>query len=189
MALEHTTAWLLARMRDGDAAARNALYARLEPQLRRWARGRVPAPARLRDGQDTADFVQSALLRSLSRLDVFESKHPGALYAYLRTTLLNVMRDALRALPATERIEFEALEAMPAMPDSMLVAAFGRDAVLAYEQLLQRLAAEHRELILMRFEFGMSYVEIAEATGETPDGVRMKLNRALRRMAALAAGV
>jgi DNA-directed RNA polymerase specialized sigma24 family protein len=35
----------------------------------------------------------------------------------------------------------------------------------------------------MRFEFGMSFVEIADEIGETSDGVRMKVNRALARMA------
>jgi DNA-directed RNA polymerase specialized sigma24 family protein len=40
----------------------------------------------------------------------------------------------------------------------------------------------------MRFEFGMSFVEIAEELGESSDGVRMKLNRALARMAGAAQG-
>jgi DNA-directed RNA polymerase specialized sigma24 family protein len=40
--------------------------------------------------------------------------------------------------------------------------------------------------VLMRFEFGMSFVEIAEELGESSDGVRMKLNRAIARMAGAA---
>ena len=35
----------------------------------------------------------------------------------------------------------------------------------------------------MRFEFGMSFPEIAAELGQSADGVRMKLNRALKQMA------
>jgi DNA-directed RNA polymerase specialized sigma24 family protein len=38
-------------------------------------------------------------------------------------------------------------------------------------------------MIIMRFEFGMSFIEMAEELHESPDGVRMKLNRAIQRMA------
>ena len=57
---------------------------------------------------------------------------------------------------------------------------------IAYEQSLAVLSPEHRSLVLMRFEFGMSFGEIAAELGETADGVRMKLNRAIARMAGAA---
>lgn len=183
MAQDHTTAWLLGRVRDGDAGARAALLARVEPLLRRWAHGRLPP--RLREAQDTGDLVQATLLRALARLDRFESAHPGALYGYLRTTLLNAMRDALRALPPDERADAALLEELPALPESALESALGRDGALAYEQVLRDLDPAQRELVVMRFEFGLSFPEIAAELGETPDGVRMKVNRALRRMATL----
>jgi RNA polymerase sigma-70 factor (ECF subfamily) len=183
MAQDHTTAWLLGRLREGDAAAREALLARVEPLLRRWAHGRLPA--RLRDAQDTGDLVQATLLRALARLDRFESAHPGALYGYLRTTLLNAMRDALRAAPRDERVEAEILDGLPALPGSALEAVLGREGALAYEQVLQALEPAQRELVVMRFEFGLSFPEIATELGESADGVRMKLNRALARMATL----
>lgn len=131
--------------------------------------------------------MQTALLRALGRLDSFESAHQGALYGYLRTTLLNAMRDALRAQPANERIDADVLDTLPALPGSALEAALGRDGALAYEQTLQALEAAHREIVVMRFELGMSFPEIAAEIGESADGVRMKLNRAMRRMAVLLA--
>jgi RNA polymerase sigma-70 factor (ECF subfamily) len=185
MADDHTTAWLIGRLRAGDDGARAALLARVEPLLRRWAHGRLPP--RLRDMQDTGDLVQTALLRALGRLDSFESAHQGALYGYLRTTLLNAMRDALRAQPADERVDADVLDTLPALPGSALDAARGRDGALAYEQVLQALEPAHREIVVMRFELGMSFPEIAAEIGESADGVRMKLNRAMRRMAALLA--
>ena len=51
---------LLARVRGGDAAAREALLRRYWPRLERWAHGRLPAWAR--DLNDTGDLVQETLL-------------------------------------------------------------------------------------------------------------------------------
>ena len=181
MVAEHTTALLLQRLRNGDARARGRLCARLAPRSRRCARGRLPE--RLRDGADTADLVQTALLRVLGKLDRFESAHPGALYAYLRTALMHALHDALRAQPDLARDAFEVLAELPQLPNSPLEAALGRDGVLAYEQALAQLSAEHRELVLMRFEFGLSFPEIAMQLEQSVDGVRMKLNRALKQMA------
>ncbi len=178
---EHTTAVLLRRLRGGEAAARELLCARLEPQLRRWARGRLPA--NLRGSADTADLVQTALLRVLGKLEGFESAHAGALYGYVRTAMAHALCDALRAHPQAQRVDFETLAELPQLPDSPLEAALGREGVLAYEQALASLAPEYRELVLMRFEFGMSFPEIAAELGQSADGVRMKLNRALKQMA------
>ncbi|MCA9726646.1 MAG: hypothetical protein KC729_03120, partial [Candidatus Eisenbacteria bacterium] len=78
---------LLDRIRLGDEQAREVLYARLLPGIRRWARGRLPSGSR--DLSETDDLVQIALSRSLSRLEAFESRGRGAFMGYLRQILLN----------------------------------------------------------------------------------------------------
>jgi RNA polymerase sigma-70 factor (ECF subfamily) len=176
-----TTALLLARLREGDQRAADALVRRVEPLLKRWAHGRLPS--QLRDANDTADLVQLALMRAFGKIDRFESAHAGAFYAYLRQTVLNALRDALRErrlLP--QREEAEALAALPAAPGSALEAALGREGAIAYEQVLQQLPTHYQALVVMRFEFGMSFPEMGEELGESPDGVRVKLTRALRKM-------
>jgi RNA polymerase sigma factor (sigma-70 family) len=176
---DHTTAILLGRIRCGDAAARGDLVARLEPLLRRFARGRVPQM--LRHEHDTADLVQLTWLRVLGRLDEFVPTHAGSLFAYLRQTLVSAMRDALRnphhqmiqqAGPATME-EIEGLPAPGAEPADWL----------SYEQSMAKLEPELRALVLMRFEFGMSFAEIGAEFGESADTVRMRMVRALRDMA------
>ncbi len=178
-AAQHTTAWLLDRARGGDDAARAALVARLEPLLRRFARGRVPLL--LRAEGDTGDLVQATWLRVLGRLDAIEASHPGAFFAYLRQALINGLREGLRR-HARSRVAPGA-DPEAALDDLAAAASVAPDDWLAWEQSLARLPAEHRGLVLMRFEFGMSFAEIATELGETPDGVRMKLNRAIARMA------
>jgi RNA polymerase sigma factor (sigma-70 family) len=170
---QHTTAWLLERVRVGDMRARGDLVARIEPLLRRFARGRLPG--RLRSQEDTADLIQLTWLKVLDKLETIDAAEPGAFFAYLRAVLVNALRESLRR---NARSPIESGRDMDPVASNV-----DMDDWLTWEQSLGRLAPEHRGLVLMRFEFGMSFVEIADEIGETSDGVRMKVNRALARMA------
>lgn len=177
----HTTQLLLSRIHDGDSAARDELVRRVLPLFQRWAHGRLPASAR--GAADTADLVQVSLLRALGRLDEFESAHPGAFFAYLRQILINTVRRTL-GTEARAGIAVSVEDAQNELIDqgSALERIVGRDNLLAYEQALAGLPPEHQALVVMRFEFGMSFVEIGAELGETPDGVRIKLSRVLKKM-------
>lgn len=175
----HTTRWLLDRVRVGDARARADLVARVEPLLRRFARGRLPAP--LRSQEDTADLVQLTWLRVLDKLESIDVQEPGAFFAYLRATLINALRESLRrqSRSPVHPCGSHELGEDPAVASADVAQADW----LAWEQALEKLPLDQRGLVLMRFEFGMSFVEIAAELGETSDGVRMKFNRILARMA------
>jgi RNA polymerase sigma factor (sigma-70 family) len=173
-----TTAWLLDRIRAGDGGARAALIARVQPLLQRFAHGRVPQ--RLRHEEDTADLIQLTWLKVLERIERIESREPGAFFAYLRTVLINALRESLRRnqrSPVQPGVDVD--DAGAVVP----VSHADPDDWLAWEQSLAKLSDAHRGLVLMRFEFGMSFVEIGAELGESPDGVRVKLNRAIARMA------
>jgi RNA polymerase sigma factor (sigma-70 family) len=173
---QHTTAWLLDRVKVGDTQARSALVERVEPLLRRFARGRLPG--RLRSQEDTADLVQLTWLKVLDKLETIDAGEPGAFFAYLRTVLINALRESLRR---------NARSPIDQGRDPDLVASnVDIDDWLVWEQSLAILSPEHRGLVLMRFEFGMSFAEIASELGESSDGVRMKINRAIARMAGAA---
>ena len=175
----HTTRWLLDRVRVGDARARGDLVARVEPLLRRFARGRLPG--RLRSQEDTADLIQLTWLRVLDKLETIDVTEPGAFFAYLRTTLINALRESLRrqSRSPVHPGGSHDLGDDPALASDEVAQADW----LAWEQALEKLPPEQRGIVLMRFEFGMSFVEIAAELGETSDGVRMKFNRILARMA------
>lgn len=179
----HTTQLLLQRIRSGDDAAREALLRRVLPLFERWARGRLPGKAR--GAIETADLVQMSIISAMRGVERFESAHPGAFFAYLRTILLNAVSKAIgrEAMPgmrfAVEDVEDELVDG-----GSTLEGLVGRENLIAYEQALARLSPVHQSLVVMRFEFGMSFVEIAAELGESVDGVRVKLNRALRKMVA-----
>ncbi len=174
--LESTTV-LLGRARAGDTAARDRLFARVLPPLRRWAHQRMPSSAR--DLHDTEDLVQVTMLRAFQRLDHFDPRGPGAFLGYLRQILLNAIRDELRR--AGRRPGHDELD--PALADpgpSALERVLGRDALAHYERALAALEDEPREAVIMRIELGFSHQEIADALGKpTANAARMVVARAL----------
>jgi RNA polymerase sigma-70 factor (ECF subfamily) len=176
------TATLLARIRAGDAAAREALCARFLPLLRRWGRGRLPQG--VRDLAETDDLVQVALLRALDHVEEFEARREGAFLAYLRHILMNLVRDQIRGhrrRPGRDSLD----DPDAAEPASLVEQAVGFETLATYERALASLPEEHREAVLLRIEFGYTFEEVAAALGSpSPDAARMMVTRALARLAA-----
>ncbi len=155
-------------------SARQQLILRIQPLLVRFARGRLPQL--LRSTQDTADLIQLSWMKVIDKLEQLECPEPGDFFRYMRTVLLNALRESLRSHDRRPHSDTELDENMPAQGTEL-------DDWLAYEQSLRQLESHHHVLVIMRFEFGMSFQEIADELSETADGVRMKLNRAIKRMA------
>ena len=171
------TATLLVRVREGDTGARERLFARYLPILRRWAHHRLPRSAR--DVRDTDDLVQDTLLGAFRRLDRFEHRGEGAFLAYLRQILLNSVRDGLRRArvrPRQTTIDEQLADRAP----SALEQVIGRERVARIERALARLDPGPREAIILRVEFRFSHQQIAEALGKTnADAARKTVARAL----------
>ena len=170
--------FLLARIQGGDLSARRILVARIEPRLQRFARGRWPKL--LRHEQDTADLMQLTWLKVLEKLDSIAVQRPGDFFAYLRTVLLNALRETLRR---HDRSPISPQADVLLSADSIVADNVPLDDWLAYEQALATLPGDDRVLVIMRFEFGMRFVEMAEELGESPDAIRMRVTRALARVA------
>jgi RNA polymerase sigma-70 factor (ECF subfamily) len=175
------TVELLNRARRGDMAALERLLDRCIPPLRRWAHGRLPGP--LRGPQETADLVQNAVAATLARLDGFEVHHQGALQAYLRTAVLNQIRDLVRQQMRRPR--------MTGLPDDLanhdpspLELAIGAENIERYEAAVDRLSQADQEAIIGRLELQYSYQDLAVVLGKpSPDAARMAVTRALKRLA------
>ncbi len=151
---------LVERAKSGDRDALNRLFARYLPPLRRWASGRLPRWTR--DLMDTDDLVQETVFRAVKRIDRFESRHEGALQAYLRQAIVNRIRDEVRR---SKRCAGDG-GARRQRERSRGVAAGGgdrREAVERYEAALARLRPEEREAIVARVEMDGSYQEVAQA--------------------------
>jgi RNA polymerase sigma factor (sigma-70 family) len=172
---------LLERAKSGDSAARDELIARYLPRLRRWASGRMPEW--VRDGLDTQDLVQEAVINTFRRIEAFQPRSEGALQAYLRQGVLNRIRDQHRRAvrrPVPGVLDSQAEDPSP----SPLDVAIGRQAVERYEAALARLREDDRAAVIARVEMGASNEEIARMLGKpTANAARMALERALVRLA------
>jgi RNA polymerase sigma-70 factor (ECF subfamily) len=157
------------------------LFARYVPLLRRWASGRLPRWTR--DLSDTHDLVQETLLQTFKKIDTFEYRGEGALQAYLRQVLLNRIREEFRKKNARpDRTDLDSQHVDPA--PSPLEEAIGQQALDSYDEALERLRSEERDLIVARVELGLSYDEIAVATGKpSAEAARKAARRALIRLA------
>ena len=176
-----STAVLIQRVREGDKDSLERLIQRHLAPLRRYVSGRLPRWAR--DLSDTDDLVQDTLLRTLSKLDVFEVRGAGALHAYLRQAVMNRLRDELRregrAPPFVDVHELNV-----AGQGSPLEEAIGAEAAARYVAALARLEPEEREAIIGRVEMEYSYADLADLLGKpTADAARKAARRALLRLA------
>jgi RNA polymerase sigma factor (sigma-70 family) len=171
---------LLNRAKRGDRSALELLLDRCIPALRRWAHARLPQSAR---GMcDTADMVQDTVLAALRRLEVFEARHQGALQAYLRTAVMNRIRDVIRQRDRRP-LQGEMPEDLLDDATSPLEQLIGAQNVSFYEAALGRLRSSDREAIVGRIEMQYSYEELATVLNKpTANAARVAVARALKRL-------
>jgi len=176
-----STLSLLARVRLGDENALDVLLSRYWGRMARWARGRLPISAR--DLCDTEDIVQDAITRALRHLGTFEPQHEAALQAYLRTAVLNRIKEEIRNVgrrPASVELDPD----LPSQRPSPLEQTIGRELLDRYEASLQALTPDERDAVVGRLEFGYSYAELALSLNRTSaEGVRKLVERAFVKMA------
>ena len=172
---------LIGRAQGGDNEALNRLLERYLPRLERWARGRLPSSARTM--LETGDLVQDAIIRALPRVNTFDVRHEGALFAYLRQAVQNRIIDLYRRRARRPQRD-EMPQDVEANNTSPLEAALGAEAVGRYEQALARLSDDDRQAIVLRVELGHEYEAIAAAMHKpSAAAARMACTRAVARLA------
>jgi RNA polymerase sigma-70 factor (ECF subfamily) len=139
-------------------------------------------PSAARGALDTQDLVQDTVVNSLRRLDQFDSRHEGALQAYLRQAVLNRIRDEARRF-SRRPVPTELTESFQSEGASPLDIAIGREGVARYEVALQRLRPSDREAIIGRLELQYDYQELALILGKpNANAARVAVTRALARL-------
>jgi RNA polymerase sigma-70 factor, ECF subfamily len=178
-----STIELLALVKEHQSEeAVNVLFGRYLPRITRWARGRLPRYAR--NMLDTDDLVQDTVFQTLKRLQSFEVRHEGALQGYLRTAVVNRIRDEVRRAsrhPGAQSLHEDGHIDGAASP---LEEAIGGQAVARYERAMEKLSEDERQAIVLRVELQLPYAQIAEEMRKpSPDAARMAVARALVRLA------
>jgi RNA polymerase sigma-70 factor (ECF subfamily) len=176
-----STVELTIRARAGDKAALEALCLRCLKSLTRYAAGRLP-PA-VRDMLDTQDVVIEAVQRGMSRLGEFEVRHPGALVAYMRTTLRNLIIDYVRQrIRQPQRVALD--EQHPDTTRSPLERVLSDEQIELYDTALTRLKPRDVALVTLKIDEQLSYDEIAGELGlASGNAARVAARRAVLRLA------
>jgi RNA polymerase sigma-70 factor, ECF subfamily len=179
---DEPTIELVLSARMGNRVALEALLERCLPPVKRWAHGRLPAHAR--GSLDTGDLVQEAAMHVLARLDKFEPRHVGAMQAYLRTSVVNRIRDEIRRVG--RRPETVELVNEPTSDDtSPLEVAIRGEAYERYRSALTKIRPRDRQMVVARVEMQWSVEQIAQRFRmPSLDAARVAVSRALRRLAA-----
>jgi RNA polymerase sigma-70 factor (ECF subfamily) len=144
-------------------------------------RGRLHAVAYrlLGSASEADDAVQEAWLR-LSRSD---SEQVENLSGWLTTVVARVCLDMLRSRRARREEPLElGREGISGAPDPEREALLGESVGLAMLAVLQRLAPAERVAFVLHDVFGVSFAEIAEIVGRSPEATRQLASRGRRRV-------
>jgi RNA polymerase sigma factor (sigma-70 family) len=172
---------LVARVRTGDRDALEVICLRCLRGLHGFAAGRVPP--RIRGMVDTQDLVAEALEKGLAKLLDLDLGRAGALMAYFRQILRNLIVDKIRGADRAPRPEpLNDQHADDTL--SPLERALDREKVEIYEAALQRLKPRDAEMIILRVDHQASYDEVAVFLGQsTANAARIAVRRALLKLA------
>lgn len=146
----------------------------------------------LHDPQAAEDAAQDTFLSAYRRFHDFRGENPRAWVLRIAT---NVCYDALRRAGRRPTVSLEPPDRETAVPLDLPDPGRGpEDAALASERervlgtLLMELAPDHRSVLILSDVHGLSYEEIAEATGTSMGTVKSRLSRARARMRDLLQG-
>lgn len=159
---------VVARVLAGDVEAFGILIGRYEAGLLRYATRMLGAP------DAAADAVAEGLVRAYRHLR--SCRDPARLKSWLYRIVGNRCRSHLARRSASD----VPLDDAPPIPDrSDTEADVEREEQLALvDRALSTLSPEKREAFLLKHVEGMSYEEMAEATGERIPTLKMRVHRA-----------
>lgn len=159
----------------------DVLVQRCLPSVQRWAHRKVPRGSR--GDFDTKDLVQEAALRMLKRRSVFRPRHAHSVQAYLRRTVLNLVRDEARRLARRPAIVDLGTEELPCDKTGPIDIIFRHELRARYEAALLTLRPKDQRLIIASIERERHVNEIAQMCGlRSPAAARVAVTRAWNRL-------
>jgi RNA polymerase sigma-70 factor (ECF subfamily) len=162
--------------------------------MRVLAAVRARLGAELRGKLESWDVLQDALLASLKNVQSFDQTKEGAFLNWLAKVVENRIRDQLDYFHAGKRnhrrerplagpcsagssISLDIPERSGVRTPSQVLML--SEDLARLEKAMDQLPEEARELIVAVKIEGRTYQQIAEASGKSPDAVRMQVQRAL----------
>ena len=122
------------------------------------------------------DIAQDTFLKLLSRIGEYrsEASFDSWLYRLVVNTCIDDQRRGRRMTPFLDGL----IDAVCAPAESVLHQLLRTETEQRVQEVVARLAPEHRIVIVLRYTEGLSYDEIANIVGCSPGTVASRLNRA-----------
>ena len=125
------------------------------------------------------DVVQDTFLKLCqARRSEIETHLAAWLYRVCRNRAFDVRRKEKRVQSLPEASEQRLVSTAPS-PDSIIEQKQGRAQILA---LVDLLPPKQREVVVLRFQSGLSYKQISEVTGSTVTNVGVLIHTAVKRI-------
>ncbi len=148
-------------------------FQELAPRLLLFARQWTASAA------DAEDVVQMAFVRWWQRNPGGDREHVPLLYAAVKSIALDVRRGDLRRVAREAASELSLNETEAPYFDPPVEA---REDAKLLEHAVLNLPPEQREVVTLRIWGGLTYAEIAKATGETTNTVASRYRYALNNL-------
>jgi RNA polymerase sigma-70 factor, ECF subfamily len=191
------TETLLQSARDGDVDAVNKLLERHRGPIRRLVEMRLDRKVQRR--VDVSDVVQDVMVEANSRLGKYLDDPAMAFHLWLRQIAWDRIIDTYRRhrVSAKRNMDREQPMSVPAGADQSTMelavqlcdpamtpaaAATQREIAGKVEAVIEQLADQDREIILMRHYEHLSNLEIAQVLKLNPPAASMRYLRAVRRL-------
>ena len=172
---------LVGRAREGDADAFGLLYDRFQPEILRYLINQV------RHRETAEDLAQQVFLRAWQAIPRYQQRgtpFKAWLYRMARNQVIDHFR---RQRPTSDLAGIEVAE--PAEAEDRVLAAELRGQL---REALDRLSADHREVLVLRFLMEKSAAEIGQIMDRkevTVRGLQMRALQALRKEIAAIGGL
>ena len=123
------------------------------------------------------EIVQEAFISLYRRQHTL--RHPGAALAYVRQTIVNMCRSALRHERVVDRTtRASTLEDLPAADVAALLGVTATECL----RILRELPTRQREVLVLRYWAGLSEAEIAQTLGISAGTVKSSASRGIARL-------
>lgn len=166
--------------RDGGLDIESVVH-KYRPYLKALATEQLPL--QLQSRLDDSDLVQEVLLRASREAGEFRGTSEAQLEAWLREILANCLKDNVRynrrQMRDVRMEKRQILSVMSGSDPSPSEQIRRRESDILIWQAVERLSDDHRTIILLKQQRGLSFMEIGERMQRSADAVRMLWSRAL----------
>ena len=174
---------LIGEAKAGSAEAINRLFERVGPRLLALIRLRLGP--QLRNHLESGDVLQQTMMQAFQQLPAFKGAAEPSLMAWLGAIANHEIQDQARYVGRQRRDARRnvALDDVGELVADQVRSAVSRLHFTAMAQrletALETLTPPHREVILLRRFEELSFAEIGERMGKSPDAARMLYTRAM----------